>query len=125
MNPAGVSTPVARSRHPYSLASCSTRWQWSASRHRCDPRGGVAQGGRYPDERSMTEGSGARVQLGELLEDVEVRSFHGDPRVEIRPLTHDSRRVGAGACFACVPGPITDGHAHAPEPIAAGAVALL
>ena len=30
-----------------------------------------------------------------------------------------------GACFACIPGEVTDGHDHAPEAVARGAVALL
>jgi UDP-N-acetylmuramoyl-L-alanyl-D-glutamate--2,6-diaminopimelate ligase len=51
----------------------------------------------------------------------------GDPGSdpEIRAITHDSRRVVAGACFACIPGAVTDGHDHAPEAVARGAVALL
>lgn len=65
------------------------------------------------------------MQLEELLSDVEVRSLRGDPRVEINALTYDSRQVTAGACFACVPGEHTDGHAHAPEAVSSGAVALL
>jgi len=40
-------------------------------------------------------------------------------------VTHESRRVVPGALFACVPGARTDGHDHAGEAVAAGAVALL
>ncbi len=40
-------------------------------------------------------------------------------------ITHDSRQVIPGACFACIPGAVTDGHDHAPEAVARGAVALL
>ncbi|MGH9223002.1 MAG: UDP-N-acetylmuramoyl-L-alanyl-D-glutamate--2,6-diaminopimelate ligase [Acidimicrobiales bacterium] len=40
-------------------------------------------------------------------------------------VTHDSRAVGPGALFCCVPGTRTDGHDHAPSAVAAGAVALL
>lgn len=46
-----------------------------------------------------------------------------DPQV--RGITHDSRRVEPGWMFCCVPGQRDDGHAHAPEAVAAGAVALL
>ncbi len=49
----------------------------------------------------------------------------GDPDVEIEAITHDSRQVAAGACFACIPGAVSDGHDHAPEAVARGAVALL
>jgi UDP-N-acetylmuramoyl-L-alanyl-D-glutamate--2,6-diaminopimelate ligase len=73
----------------------------------------------------MNKRSGARVQLGELLEDVDVRTFYGDARVEVTALTHDSRRVDKGACFACIPGATADGHTFAPAAVAAGAAALL
>ncbi len=49
----------------------------------------------------------------------------GDADVEIVAITHDSRTATPGACFACIPGAITDGHDHAPEAVARGAVALL
>jgi UDP-N-acetylmuramoyl-L-alanyl-D-glutamate--2,6-diaminopimelate ligase len=65
------------------------------------------------------------VHLKELLDGVEVLSLRGDPTVEVAALTHDSRQVRPGACFACVQGAATDGHAHAPAAVAAGAVALL
>jgi UDP-N-acetylmuramoyl-L-alanyl-D-glutamate--2,6-diaminopimelate ligase len=48
-----------------------------------------------------------------------------DPDPEVVAITHDSRRVVPGACFACIPGAVTDGHDHAPEAVARGAVALL
>lgn len=63
-------------------------------------------------ERSLT-GTGLLVAV------------QGDASVEIASLTMDSRSVGPGALFACVPGRVTDGHAHAPAALAAGAVALL
>ncbi|MSO79173.1 MAG: UDP-N-acetylmuramoyl-L-alanyl-D-glutamate--2,6-diaminopimelate ligase [Acidimicrobiia bacterium] len=65
------------------------------------------------------------MQLKELLDGVDLLALRGDPTVEIAALTHDSRRVGPGACFACVPGATTDGHAYADDAVAAGAVALL
>ena len=37
----------------------------------------------------------------------------------------DSRRVGPGSLFCCLKGERTDGHDHAPEAIAGGAVALV
>ena len=45
--------------------------------------------------------------------------------VDIIDVEHDSRRVGPGHLFACVPGETTDGHDHAPAAIEAGAVAVL
>ncbi len=38
---------------------------------------------------------------------------------------HDSRRVGPGTLFACIPGAACDGHGFAADAVAAGAVALL
>jgi len=66
----------------------------------------------------------ARVQLQELLADVDV-DVRGDASVEVITLEHDSRRVEPGACFACIVGHATDGHRHAPSAVDAGAVALL
>ena len=65
------------------------------------------------------------MQLEELLGDVEVLEFRGDPGVEVSALEHDSRAVRSGAAFACIPGATTDGHDHAPSAVRAGAVALL
>jgi UDP-N-acetylmuramoyl-L-alanyl-D-glutamate--2,6-diaminopimelate ligase len=65
------------------------------------------------------------VLLHELLDPVDVLELRGDPRTEIASVTHDSRAVGAGDLFCCVPGSTTDGHDLAPAAIAAGAAALL
>ena len=48
-----------------------------------------------------------------------------DAIVVVRDVEHDSRRVGPGVLFCCVPGVNTDGHDHAADAVAAGAVALL
>jgi UDP-N-acetylmuramoyl-L-alanyl-D-glutamate--2,6-diaminopimelate ligase len=54
---------------------------------------------------------------------VEVR---GDPdSTDIRSVEFDSRRVGEGSLFCCVPGAHTDGHLHAAEAVGRGATALL
>jgi UDP-N-acetylmuramoyl-L-alanyl-D-glutamate--2,6-diaminopimelate ligase len=49
----------------------------------------------------------------------------GGPDVEVVAITHDSRLASPGACFACIPGAVTDGHDHAAEAVDRGAVALL
>src|SRR5581483_9790506 len=119
-------TAGVRSQHRSSPASCSTHWPSSTCPRRARRRDRAAGAPRYPERRSVIEGKrSARVQLRELLDGVEVLALHGDPTVEIAQLTHDSRRVKPGACFACIPGGTTDGHAHAPAAVAAGAVALL
>ena len=40
-------------------------------------------------------------------------------------ITYDSRKVGPGYLFCCIPGAVTDGHLFAPEAVAAGATALI
>ena len=49
----------------------------------------------------------------------------GSPEVDISRAVHDSRLVGPGVLFCCVPGARHDGHDHAVAAVAAGAVALL
>ncbi|HEX6844193.1 MAG TPA: UDP-N-acetylmuramoyl-L-alanyl-D-glutamate--2,6-diaminopimelate ligase, partial [Actinomycetota bacterium] len=49
----------------------------------------------------------------------------GDPATALREVVADSREVGPGALFCCVPGHATDGHGFAAEAAAAGAAALL
>ncbi len=44
---------------------------------------------------------------------------------EVVDATHDSRQVGEGWLFCCVPGSRADGHEHAPRAVEAGASALL
>jgi UDP-N-acetylmuramoyl-L-alanyl-D-glutamate--2,6-diaminopimelate ligase len=47
------------------------------------------------------------------------------PEPQVGGITHDSRRVEPGWMFCCVPGQRVDGHDHAADAVAAGAVALL
>jgi UDP-N-acetylmuramoyl-L-alanyl-D-glutamate--2,6-diaminopimelate ligase len=49
----------------------------------------------------------------------------GGAEVEISSLAYDSRAVEPGTLFFCVRGERSDGHDHAPEAVAAGAVALV
>jgi UDP-N-acetylmuramoyl-L-alanyl-D-glutamate--2,6-diaminopimelate ligase len=64
----------------------------------------------------------AGAGLGALGLLVEVR---GDPSADVVAVTHDSRHVGPGVLFACVPGEHADGHLFAPSAAQAGAAALL
>jgi UDP-N-acetylmuramoyl-L-alanyl-D-glutamate--2,6-diaminopimelate ligase len=61
---------------------------------------------------------------GEVAERVGAR-LAGDASVVLRDVAFDSRRVEQGALFCCVEGTEHDGHDHAAEAVAAGAVALL
>ena len=66
------------------------------------------------------------VQMNLLLDDVEVLETTGDlSAVDVRGVEHDSRSVGPGDLFCCLPGAVTDGHDHAAEAVARGAVGLL
>ncbi len=49
----------------------------------------------------------------------------GDGSVEIGALAYDSRKVGSGTLFFCVPGEKVDGHEFAAGAVEAGAVALV
>ena len=49
----------------------------------------------------------------------------GGPSIEIAALAYDSRSVKPGTLFFCVPGLRSDGHEHAADAIAQGAVALV
>jgi UDP-N-acetylmuramoyl-L-alanyl-D-glutamate--2,6-diaminopimelate ligase len=61
-----------------------------------------------------------------LFDDIEVIESVGDPSaVDIGGISHDSRRVVPGDLFCCVPGLLSDGHAHASEAVDRGAVGLL
>src|SRR5436190_23455052 len=49
----------------------------------------------------------------------------GRAPVDVSDLAYDTRSVGPGAVFFCVPGARADGHDFADEAVAAGAVALV
>jgi UDP-N-acetylmuramoyl-L-alanyl-D-glutamate--2,6-diaminopimelate ligase len=65
------------------------------------------------------------VRWHDLLASLDVLERAHDADVEVTSITEDSRRVTPGACFACRTGLAVDGHEHADEARAAGAVALL
>jgi UDP-N-acetylmuramoyl-L-alanyl-D-glutamate--2,6-diaminopimelate ligase len=65
------------------------------------------------------------VRWHDLLASLDVLERAHDADVEVTSITEDSRRVTPGACFACRAGLAVDGHDHAGEARAAGAVALL
>ena len=66
------------------------------------------------------------VTVADLLDGVAVRDVRGDPSATpVTSVEFDSRRVGEGALFCCVPGELTDGHRHAADAVARGARSLL
>ncbi len=65
------------------------------------------------------------MELRELLAGADVIEVAGDAGVEISGLAFDSRRVGPGYLFFCVPGHAVDGHQFAPLAVQAGASAVV
>ncbi len=65
------------------------------------------------------------MKLREVLAGASVAEWTADPGVEVTGLAYDSRDVGAGTLFFCVPGARSDGHDFAPAAIEAGAAALV
>ena len=84
------------------------------------------RGVTYPDGRPEAEPKGrVSVRWHELLAGLDVAERADDADVEVTFITEDSRRVVPGACFACRTGQAFDGHDHAEQAVADGAVALL
>jgi UDP-N-acetylmuramoyl-L-alanyl-D-glutamate--2,6-diaminopimelate ligase len=65
------------------------------------------------------------VLLSQIAAALDVRERVGDGDPDVADVTHDSRRVTAGALFCCVRGASVDGHEFASTAVDAGAVALL
>jgi UDP-N-acetylmuramoyl-L-alanyl-D-glutamate--2,6-diaminopimelate ligase len=65
------------------------------------------------------------VRLEELAAAVDRARIVGDASVEVTDLAYDSRKVGPGTLFFCVPGEKVDGHEFAAGAAAAGAVGLV
>ncbi len=63
--------------------------------------------------------------LRDLIAGVRVKTTLGDLDVELADLAYDSRKVGPGTLFFCVPGEKVDGHEFAVEAVGAGAPALV
>lgn len=66
------------------------------------------------------------ARLERLVGGIDVLRAQGDfGAVAVTAVAHDSRDVRPGALFCCLVGERTDGHDHAAQAVAAGAVALL
>ena len=71
----------------------------------------------------MTTSTGKQIgDLASAAGDLLVR-LDAPPDLEVRGLSFDSRRVGPGDLFFCIPGAVTDGHRFASAAMAAGAIA--
>jgi UDP-N-acetylmuramoyl-L-alanyl-D-glutamate--2,6-diaminopimelate ligase len=65
------------------------------------------------------------VQLERLIAALGPREVVGDTAAEVRDLAYDSRAVGPGSLFFCVPGERADGHDFGAAAVEHGAVALV
>jgi UDP-N-acetylmuramoyl-L-alanyl-D-glutamate--2,6-diaminopimelate ligase len=65
------------------------------------------------------------VLLSQVITGLDALSVAGPTEVDVTHIDHDSRRVGTGSLFCCVPGARVDGHRFAGAAVAAGAPALL
>jgi UDP-N-acetylmuramoyl-L-alanyl-D-glutamate--2,6-diaminopimelate ligase len=65
------------------------------------------------------------VDLTRLLDSLAPVQVVGEPAVKIADLAYDSRAVGPGTLFFCVPGGRVDGHEFADRAVEAGASALV
>jgi UDP-N-acetylmuramoyl-L-alanyl-D-glutamate--2,6-diaminopimelate ligase len=65
------------------------------------------------------------VKLARIAETLSPSQIVGEAQVEIEDLAYDTRMVGPGALFFCVPGTRFDGHELAERAIEAGAAALV
>ena len=65
------------------------------------------------------------MRLAELIGGAGGARIVGDGSVEIESLAYDSRKVGPGTLFFCVPGEKVDGHEFAAQAVEAGAPALV
>ncbi len=63
--------------------------------------------------------------MGALVAEIAGARVVGDDALEVGSLAYDSRKVGAGTLFFCVPGGKSDGHDFAGAAVEAGAVALV
>jgi UDP-N-acetylmuramoyl-L-alanyl-D-glutamate--2,6-diaminopimelate ligase len=65
------------------------------------------------------------MRLDELVAVADGARIVGDVAIEIGDLAYDSRKVGPGTLFFCVPGEKVDGHGFAGAAVEAGAVGLV
>lgn len=63
--------------------------------------------------------------IGQLADLVEGAVVIGNRDEEVRGIEHDSRKVGEGTLFVCIPGVHVDGHSFIPQAVKAGAKAIL
>src|SRR5207253_1313984 len=64
-------------------------------------------------------------RLAALVAEIPGARVVGDSAIDVESLAYDSRKVGPGTLFFCVPGEKVDGHEFAAGAVGSGAVALV
>ncbi|MCX5780902.1 MAG: UDP-N-acetylmuramoyl-L-alanyl-D-glutamate--2,6-diaminopimelate ligase [Firmicutes bacterium] len=65
------------------------------------------------------------MQLGEMMQGIEIRLLAGELNQDIKGISYDSRKVKPGDLFVCIKGLKSDGHEYIGQALNRGAVALL
>ena len=65
------------------------------------------------------------MKLRDLLMDLKPVAMRADPKMEIRDICYDSRKVGEGDLFVAIAGLETDGHLYIADAMKRGAAAIL
>ena len=63
--------------------------------------------------------------LSNILTNLSPKQLRGNPEVEIKDLSIDSRKVSAGTAFIAVRGSVSDGHQYIAKAVELGAVAII
>ncbi len=65
------------------------------------------------------------MTIQQIIQEIQHRSFTGDPSAEISGITRDTREVQPGYVFVCIRGTHIDGHELAAQAVEAGAVLVI
>ena len=65
------------------------------------------------------------MKLKEIIETINYRKMTGNPDIEIKGITSNSRQVGEGFLFCAVRGDNTDGHKYIESAVSNGANSVL
>lgn len=65
------------------------------------------------------------MKLSDLLSGIPVKRIVGDPHLDIKNITYDSRQTEPGSLFVCIRGFVTDGHLYVNEALKRGTSAIV
>lgn len=79
----------------------------------------------YDNDDYFHGGMSYNMKLTELLKGLSYQCLQGSVDIEIQNVINDSRKVGTGDLFLCIPGAAFDGHTFASDVAEKGAAALV